>query len=169
MNRWVMAALMSAVLLAAPVLAADEATPAPTPTEVTKTFMRAVIDKKRDVLGKVFDYEFALDEINRVFESQGAGRPYDMETIKDTLYYYFTADKQKKAMGELDRPNTAFAEGIDEERGFAVVDITKPDVREGDVYKDKVRVGLRKVQGQWKIQVFPQFYPLNVSQINTGT
>lgn len=139
-----------------------------TPADITKAFMRAVIDKDRNALGQLFDYEFVLDQINSMFESQGAGRPYDLPTIQDTLYYHFTADEQKKIMEELDRPNITFTEIIDDANGFAAVDITKPDVRDGDKYGQQIRIGLRNVNGQWKIQVFPLFYPLNASQLTTG-
>jgi hypothetical protein len=98
----------------------------------------------------------------------GAGTPYDLRQIKDTLYYYFTDKAQLKAMGELDAPTTTFQEVIDEERGFAMVVITKKAIKVGDTYRTEIRVGLQRIDGFWRVQVFPEFYPLNVSKITTG-
>lgn len=159
-----------AVMLAAgwSVLAA-ESKPPPGPVEVTKLFMRGVLDNERPKLEATFDFAFALNDINTKFEAMGAGRPYDLQQLTDTLIFYFTEKPQQTAMGELDKPGVTFQVRFDQKKEKALVIITKPVARADGVFKKETKVGVAKVNGQWKVQIFPAFYPLDGWKIGTGS
>lgn len=147
----------------------EETGPIPEPIEATKTFMRGVLDNERPKLEAAFDFEFALSDINTKFEAMGAGKPYDLQQITDTLIFHFTDKEQQKMMSELDRPDVTFQVRFDEKKEKALVNLIKPVARTDDAFKKETLVGVAKVGDRWKVQIFPKFYPLDGWKISTGT
>ncbi len=136
--------------------------------EATKAFIVAAYNGNRAELEETFDFKWAMEDINRVFEKIGAGKPYNLDQIKDTLFYHFTSDKQKKKIGEFINPGVTYAARVNLEQETAMVTITKPRVEAGDVYEKETTVGLKMIDGLWKIRVFPEFYPVDPWEIGTG-
>lgn len=138
-----------------------------TPVGAVKEFIAGVAARDKQRITASFSFEKAREDFTAKVKSVGIDNPWTFDQFRDILMYHYLEDEKVRAMQALQAAAPAFTETVDAGGGAALVTITQKNTQ-GRVVK-KLSVTVMHLDGVWRITAFPEFYPINVSKLLTGS